>query len=122
MVTKGREAALSLYRAILRAHKNHLPSEMRSLGDSYVKSEFKLHKNVENTAQLDSFFVAWENYLSETLKTARIKESSVSLGEKGMKASFGQHLPPDIELSEEQQMQLEKLKEEANKAGDSQKP
>ncbi|CAJ1953324.1 unnamed protein product [Cylindrotheca closterium] len=117
MATRGRGAALSLYRAILRAHKDNLPAEMRSLGDAYVKSEFKLHKTVEKTVQLDAFFTAWEEYLNQVQQTARIKESSLSLGEKEITASFGQHLSPDIELSEEQEMQLEKLKEEASKAG-----
>ena len=117
MTTRGRGAALSLYRGILRAHKSHLPAEMRSLGDTYVKSEFKLHKNVGNASQLEQFFTAWEDYLDQMLKTARIKESSLSLGEKEMKANFGQHLSPDIKLSEEQELQLEKLKEEASKAG-----
>ena len=116
MATRGRGTALSLYRAILRAHKDNLPVEMRSLGDAYVKSEFKLHKTVENTAQLDSFFTAWDEYLNQMHQTVRIKESSLSLGEKEMKASFGQHLSPAIQLSEEQEMQLEKLKEEASKA------
>lgn len=117
MPARGRGAALSLYRAILKAHKGYLPAEMRSLGNAYVKSEFKLHKNVENTSQLDSFVTAWEEYLNQMHQTARIKESSLSLGEKEMTASFGKHLSPDIELSEEQAMQLEKLKEEATKAG-----
>lgn len=116
MATRGREAALSLYRQILKAHQKHLPREMRQLGDAYVKSEFKLHKKVETAAQLDSFFVAWEDYLEQTLKTARIKESSLSLGEEGMSASFGKSLPPDVNLSDEQKTQLEKLKDEASKA------
>lgn len=60
MKAGGRQAALTLYRGILKAHKSHLPAEMRALGDSYVKAEFKLHKNVENSSQLDAFFVGWE--------------------------------------------------------------
>lgn len=39
---------LQLYRRILRVHRRKLQPEMRVLGDSYVKSEFRLHKNVEN--------------------------------------------------------------------------
>lgn len=38
---------LPLYRRVLRAHRK-LPAEHRILGDLYVKSEFKQHKNVEN--------------------------------------------------------------------------
>lgn len=119
MSTRGRSAALALYRGILRAHQKHLPEEMRTLGDSYVKSEFKLHKTVKDSSQLDSFFNAWDQYLEQLLKTARIKESSVSLGEDGMTATFGQHLPSEVSLSDEQQIQLEKLKKEASKAGRS---
>ena len=118
MATKGRETALALYRGILQAHKRHLPAEMRALGDAYVKSEFKLHKSVSNTAQLDEFFVAWDQYLDQLLQTARRKESvSAGLldGSQMAPKGFGQSLPPDIELSDEQKGQLEKLKEETGK-------
>ena len=116
-MTKNKNAALALYRSILKAHQKHLPREMRQLGDSYVKAEFKLHKTVKDSSQLDSFFNEWELYLEQILKAARIKESSVSLGEDSMTATFGHHLPSDVSLSEEQSVQLEKLKEEASKAG-----
>ncbi len=43
---RGREAALSLYRALLRAHAKHLPLDMRQLGDAYVKAEFRRLKAV----------------------------------------------------------------------------
>jgi hypothetical protein len=120
MATKGREAALNLYRGILRAHNRHLPTEMRSLGDAYVKSEFKLHKSVSKTDQLDNFFVAWEQYLDQILQTARRKEavSAGSLDEKSMASTgFGQHLPSEVELNDEQRGQLEKLKDETSRAG-----
>lgn len=39
---------LPLYRRILRVHRRKLDSEMRILGDLYVKSEFRAHRNVEN--------------------------------------------------------------------------
>ena len=39
---------LPLYRRLLRAHRQFLPPDMRILGDQYIKSEFRLHKNVEN--------------------------------------------------------------------------
>ncbi|CAG8671571.1 5499_t:CDS:1, partial [Scutellospora calospora] len=38
---------LILYRQLLRAHRK-LPPSFRSLGDDYVKSEFKRHKNITN--------------------------------------------------------------------------
>lgn len=49
---------LALYRRVLRAHRRHLPSELRVLGDGYVKNEFRAHQKVENPAQVVSFFPA----------------------------------------------------------------
>lgn len=43
-----------LYRRLLRAHRKHLPSEMRLLGDEYIKSEFRAHRDVENPVHLVS--------------------------------------------------------------------
>lgn len=81
---------LSLYRSIMKVHKRKLPTkEMRELGsppvytrfylehdidlspydiqlgDSYVRNEFKLHKNVTNPDNLDKFFKEWSWYLKE---------------------------------------------------------
>ncbi|CAG9939441.1 unnamed protein product [Clonostachys rosea f. rosea IK726] len=43
-----------LYRRILRAHRKHLPADMRVLGDEYVKAEFRAHRKVDNPAHLAS--------------------------------------------------------------------
>lgn len=43
---------IPLFRRILRTHRNHLPKEMRLLGDEYVKSEFRAHRNVENPVHI----------------------------------------------------------------------
>ena len=43
-----------LYRRILRAHRKHLPREMRVLGDQYVKAEFRAHRDVDNPVHLVS--------------------------------------------------------------------
>jgi hypothetical protein len=45
-----------LYRRLLRAHRKHLPPDLRVVGDNYVKSEFRAHRNVENPAHLVSLF------------------------------------------------------------------
>lgn len=45
---------LQLYRRLFRAHRTHLPRELRVLGDEYVKSEFRAHQAVENPAQVVS--------------------------------------------------------------------
>lgn len=39
---------IPLYRRLLRAHRKHLPHQMQVLGDEYVKSEFRAHRNVDN--------------------------------------------------------------------------
>jgi Complex1_LYR-like len=120
----GKQRAISLYRNLLKAHKNHLPPEMRHLGDTYVKSEFKLHKKAK-PEHLTAFFREWEKYLHELLVTARTRDS-LSMG-AGVDPSamaqtsealvFGRDLPKDIELQEEQRQQLEALKVEAEKLG-----
>ncbi|KAG5918217.1 hypothetical protein E4U42_006946 [Claviceps africana] len=53
---------LSLYRRLLRAHRKHLPAEMRLLGDEYVKAEFRLHRGVDNPAHLIGFLTEWQLY------------------------------------------------------------
>ena len=71
----SRMVALKLYRSILRAHANHLPTPMRALGDAYVKSEFRLHKATTNTDQLSQFYTEWQKYLEHLQSTARARET-----------------------------------------------
>jgi hypothetical protein len=42
---------IPLYRRILRAHRK-LPNDHRVLGDLYVKSEFRAHRDVDNPAHI----------------------------------------------------------------------
>ncbi|KDQ57230.1 hypothetical protein JAAARDRAFT_58694 [Jaapia argillacea MUCL 33604] len=53
---------IPLYRRLLRAHRS-LPQEMRSLGDDYVKAEFRRHKTVENPVYIIGFLSEWKVYL-----------------------------------------------------------
>ncbi|OLN88671.1 Succinate dehydrogenase assembly factor 3, mitochondrial [Colletotrichum chlorophyti] len=53
---------IPLYRRLLRAHRKHLPSEMRVLGDEYVKAEFRAHRSVDNPAHLIGFLSEWQLY------------------------------------------------------------
>lgn len=48
---------IPLYRRLLRAHRKHLPAEMRVLGDEYVRHEFRAHRGVENPVHLVCFFL-----------------------------------------------------------------
>ncbi|EQL02026.1 acn9 [Ophiocordyceps sinensis CO18] len=51
-----------LYRRLLRAHRKHLPADMRVLGDEYVKAEFRAHRKVDNPAHLICFLAEWQLY------------------------------------------------------------
>jgi len=53
---------LPLYRGILRAHRL-LPLEMRSLGDNYVRAEFRRHREVTNKVHIIGFLSQWKVYL-----------------------------------------------------------
>ena len=120
-------SALSLYRSILRAHKKYLPQKMKELGDTYVKSEFRLHKGAK-PEQARQFLDAWESYLSETVSAGRAREAASigSLdatkkihGESAVEPrlfQFGADLPADVDLSEDRAAQLLKLKSEIEKA------
>jgi hypothetical protein len=120
MTSNGPVAAKSLYRSLLRAHARHLPEEIRLIGDAYVKAEFRLHRNAK-PEQITLFFSEWRKYLDQILMVARVKEAIASGSLDQSKAnpdvlSFGKDLPPDLELTDEQESQLEKLREEATKS------
>ena len=117
---------------------------MRGLGDAYVKNEFRLHKAATDADQLAQFYAEWQKYLDHLQSTARARETvksgvlddggmdsprgSVvvttteaavggSKGAQGQTAfTFGTDMPSDVQLSEEQLVQLAKLREEAQKA------
>uniref|UniRef100_A0A7S2UH10 Succinate dehydrogenase assembly factor 3 n=1 Tax=Attheya septentrionalis TaxID=420275 RepID=A0A7S2UH10_9STRA len=112
-----RMVALSLYKSLLRAHANYLPAEMRSLGDAYVKAEFRLHKPVTEAAQLEGFYDGWTQYLQQILQTGRAREAQSAGALDGTQARFGKDLAlgKDVSLTEEQITQLENLRTEATK-------
>ena len=60
---------LSLYRAILRAHRLYLPRVQRDLGDKYVKQEFRAHKD-SNPEFVETFTQKWKEYLKMLRKQA----------------------------------------------------
>ncbi|MCJ1248496.1 acetate non-utilizing protein 9 [Trapelia coarctata] len=53
---------IPLYRRILRTHQKHLDAEMRILGDQYVRSEFRAHREVENPVHIIGFLTEWQMY------------------------------------------------------------
>ncbi|KAK8218194.1 acetate non-utilizing protein, partial [Phyllosticta capitalensis] len=56
---------IPLYRRILRAHRKKLDTQMRLLGDEYVKSEFRAHKSVENPMHIIGFLTEWQMYAQQ---------------------------------------------------------
>jgi hypothetical protein len=117
--------ALVLYRSLLRVHKKYLPVSMKLLGNTYIKSEFQLHKSAK-PEQAEQFFQEWEKYREQILMTARahdsrssgsLDDSSKSAGGSTAVFDFGMDLPLDADLSEEQREQLKQLREEATRAG-----
>ena len=91
---------LSLYRKILRLHRQKLPTQKRLLGDSYVKKEFRDHKNAKPEF-VNSFAQEWTQYCS-FLETQQ---------------DHGRDLPGEIltAMSPEQKAMLERLKLESQR-------
>ncbi|CAK3989046.1 ACN9-domain-containing [Lecanosticta acicola] len=56
---------IPLYRRLLRAHRKHLPKEMRLLGDEYIKSEFRAHREVDNPVHIVGFLTEWQTYAQQ---------------------------------------------------------
>lgn len=46
-----------LYKTILRLHRG-LPKELQELGQTYVRDEFRRHKNC-NTKEAETFMLEW---------------------------------------------------------------
>lgn len=60
---EGAAAVFSLLRAILRLHRERLPPPMRSMGDTYVVSEFRRHlRGKTSEEQWRTFEREWCNY------------------------------------------------------------
>ena len=98
-----RREMVSMYGQILRTHRKQLPLEMRELGDTYVRDEFKRHLSAEEK-HLQPFIREWKLYL------ANMRLQPI-LG-------IGRNLEPHElqDLSPEQRDQLDKLRMSARAA------
>ena len=119
----ARQEVFSLYRSLLRAHKKCLPPELKQLGDTYVQSEFRLHKSATNPDHITRFMEEWTKYLHQVESTARARDAKVrsTLEEEEEKKNvkFGRDLQLDVELTPDQRLNLHKLRDEAVQAGKS---
>ncbi|KLO06829.1 ACN9-domain-containing protein [Schizopora paradoxa] len=87
---------IPLYRRILRSHR-YLPRDMRSLGDVYVKDEFKRHRKIDNPVHIIGFLSQWKMYLDE-----------IPQSEEGARRWSGKKMDPTVfeKMSAEQIGQL----------------
>jgi len=74
-----------LYKTILRLHRA-LPTEVRELGDQYVKDEFRRHKNA-GQEHIGPFMIEWSEYCTTLAKQLGIR------GPKTGSGVLGQSLP-----------------------------
>ena len=101
----NRSKILSLYRSIRRIHETSLPTNLRTMGNKYLQSEFRTLKDTTKMTPIhfQNFMSEWERYRQQLLQS-----------QKEMK--FGQPLPSDVALTTEQQEQLRKLHQEVTSA------
>jgi len=100
-----RAGMLSLYRSLLRLHsKCGLPADMKELGNSYVKSEFRQHRKMTDANEIQQFGKEWQLYIQQMKNQSQSQENQ---------KSYGRNLSSELHFSDEQQDQLNKLKEEA---------
>ena len=59
---------LPLYRRLLRIHRKKLAPEERIFGDTYLKAEFRRHKDIENPLHIVGFLTQWQQYGAELAK------------------------------------------------------
>lgn len=100
---------LSLYRQVLRVHRDVLPGPLRSLGDTTANEEFKRHLRGKTTPpQWQEFGKQWGSYVSMLRGRADVDHRSGDL-------------PEDVveEMTPEQQEQLALLKEAMEDLGRS---
>lgn len=95
---------IPLYRRLLRAHRKHLPPEMRILGDEYIKAEFRAHRNVDNPVHLVGFLSEWQLYAQKI-------EGDAWIGEKLDQGKIAK-------MSDEQLAQLYELMKAIQKKGE----
>jgi hypothetical protein len=53
---------LPLYRRLLRLHRKKLNPEERIFGDTYIKAEFRRHRDIENPLHIVGFLQQWQTY------------------------------------------------------------
>lgn len=97
---------LNLFKGIMRLHEQKLEGPMKSLGDSYVRKEFKIHmySGTCSNVQFDQFLSAWDSYATTIRSQASVVGKPLSTEQKRL-------------LNETQQSQLGELERETSSLG-----
>ena len=121
-MSSAKHKVVSLYRQVLRLHRQKLPAAQRSIGDQYAKKEFRAHQILDEESEFHGGFVAaWKDYCME-LHQFRPMEGAKGWSKDNIReqATLGRDLDPSEmdSLSAEQKEQLGLLKESAKEARD----
>ncbi|KEF63487.1 uncharacterized protein A1O9_01465 [Exophiala aquamarina CBS 119918] len=68
-----------LYRRLLRIHRKKLGPEERVFGDTYLKAEFRRHRDIENPLHIVGFLTEWQQY-GQMLEGEDWKEGKIDTG------------------------------------------
>jgi hypothetical protein len=98
---------LPLYRHLLRLHRKKLNAEERIFGDTYLKAEFRRHRDIENPLHIVGFLQQWQQY-GDMLsgKEGEDDDSWLDLrsGEKGNNDGVGWAMDSLMERMNDQQI------------------
>eukprot|EP01126_Amoeba_proteus_P003906 TRINITY_DN11317_c0_g1_i1.p1 TRINITY_DN11317_c0_g1~~TRINITY_DN11317_c0_g1_i1.p1 ORF type:complete len:103 (-),score=28.13 TRINITY_DN11317_c0_g1_i1:190-498(-) len=75
----NRVVLLGLYRQILRLHQQHLPRDMKEIGDQYVRSEFKAMKKANKLEHVEVFQEQWKKYMQQLQSQEKVIGKTLSL-------------------------------------------
>ena len=67
---------IPLYRRLLRIHRKRLGPEERVFGDTYLKAEFRRHRDTENPLHIVGFLTEWQQY-GQQLEGENWKEQKI---------------------------------------------
>jgi hypothetical protein len=121
MATRGYQI-MTLYRQVLRLHRQKLPAVQRSVGDEYAKKEFRAHQVLPADSTFhDPFVNAWEDYCVE-LERFRPLEGAKGWSKENIREQvvLGRDLAQSEldSFSDEQKAQLGLLKTKTQDAKD----
>mmetsp|Transcript_39 Transcript_39/g.68 ORF Transcript_39/g.68 Transcript_39/m.68 type:complete len:118 (-) Transcript_39:137-490(-) len=103
----GARGILTLYRHILKLHREKLPAPVRNLGDSYLKAEFRSHlRGKTSMEQWTKFVKEWKGYYG-MLRGDGEPDADLALSTLSNEGL-------DELLSKDQQKRMTQLKEEIN--------